>query len=186
MIWACAVLAFGFASTAAANVHEKFSESQYDVHGDEESSLLNLLNTATPIVFEGKKYHAFTSWNVRWNFRRSRAPDGRCRITSVAVHLTSTMQLPRLIGGSLRQRQQFYPYLAALRTHEFGHYQFGKDAADAIDRGIYNLPSVASCRVLAQDANTLGYRVLADYRVRERRYDESTGYGKTQGASLQP
>lgn len=186
IICARAILAFGYASTASADVHEKLSESQYDVHGDDVSSLLSLLNTATPIVFEGKKYHAFTSWNVRWNFRRFREPDGRCRIASVTVDLTSKMQLPTLIGGSLRQRQQFYPYLAALRTHEFGHYQFGKDAADAIDRGIYNLPTASSCRALAEDANSPGYRVLADYRVRERRYDESTGYGKTQGASLQP
>jgi predicted secreted Zn-dependent protease len=174
-------------STAAyADVREKLTQSQYEVRGNDHSSLLSLLNAATPIVFEGKKYHAFTSWNVHWNFRWFAEPDGRCRITSAAIDLTANMRLPNLVGGSTQQRQAFYPYLSALQTHEFGHYQLGKEAADAIDRGIQRLPSAASCRLLERDANTLGYRLLADYQARERQYDQSTGYGKTQGASLQP
>lgn len=165
-------------------VHEKLTQSQYDVHGDERSSLLTLLNAATPIVFEGRKFHAFTSWNVHWNFRWFAEADGRCRVTSANVQLTSDMRLPNLIGGSTQQRQAFYSYLSALRTHEFGHYEFGKDAAAAIDRGIQRLPTASSCRALEQDANALGYRLLAEYQAREREYDQSTGYGKTQGASL--
>jgi predicted secreted Zn-dependent protease len=94
------------------------------------------------------------------------------------------MRLPSLIGGSIQQRQAFYPYLSALRTHESGHYQIGKDAANAIDRGIQGLPIAATCRELEQNANALGDRLLAEYRARERQYDQSTDYGKTQGASL--
>jgi predicted secreted Zn-dependent protease len=170
--------------TAQGEVHEKLTQSQYDVRGDGGSSLLSLLNAATPIVFEGKKYHAFTSWNVRWNFRWFAEPDGRCRVTSTAIELTSNMRLPNLLGGSTQQRQAFYPYVSALRTHEFGHYQIGKDAADAIDRGIQGLPAASSCRELEQNANALGLRLLAEHQARERQYDQSTGYGKTQGASL--
>jgi predicted secreted Zn-dependent protease len=94
------------------------------------------------------------------------------------------MRLPNLIGGSAQQRQAFYPYLSRLRTHELGHYQMGKEAAGAIERGIQQLPAASSCPALEQDANNLGYRLLAEYQGRERQYDQSTGYGKTQGASL--
>jgi predicted secreted Zn-dependent protease len=173
-----------WAVTAQAEVHEKLTQSQYDVRGDDHSSLLSVLNAATPIVFEGKKYHAFTSWSVRWNFRWFAEADGRCRITSAAIDLTSNMRLPNLIGGSTQQRQAFYPYLSALRTHESGHYQLGKDAADAIDRGIQGLQVAVTCRELERNANVLGDRLLAEYRTRERQYDQSTDYGKTQGASL--
>jgi predicted secreted Zn-dependent protease len=175
-----------FASTARADVHEKLTELQYDVYGDDRSTLLELLNAATPVRFEGKKFHAFTSWNVHWSPRWFREPDGRCRITSVTVDLTATMRLPKLINGSTQQRQAFYPYLSALRTHEFGHYQIGKDASTAIDRGIARLDTAPSCSELEKEANALGYRLLAEYQARERQYDQSTGYGKTQGASLSP
>jgi predicted secreted Zn-dependent protease len=173
-----------WAAVAQSEVHEKLTESQYDVHGDDRSSLLSLLNAATPVVFEGKKYHAFTSWNVHWYLRWFAEPDGQCRITSVSIELTSNMRLPNLVGGSAQQRQTFYPYLSALRTHEVGHYQMGKDAADAIDRGVQHLPPSLNCRSLEQSANDLGYSLLAEYRNRERQYDQATGYGKTQGASL--
>jgi predicted secreted Zn-dependent protease len=180
------VLSSLWAASARCEVHEKLSESLYDVYGDDHSSLLSLLNAATPIHFEGKKYHAFTTWNVHWNFRWFREPDGSCRITSATIALTSRMQLPRLIGGSPEQRQQFYPYLSALRTHESGHYQVGKDAAEAINRRIEHLPTASTCHSLEEDADRLGYAVLAEYQAHERQYDQSTGYGKTQGASLNP
>jgi predicted secreted Zn-dependent protease len=177
---------FFWVTSAQSEVSEKLTESPYDAYGDERSTLLSVLDAATPIVFAGRKYHAFTAWNVQWSLRWFAEPDGRCRVTSASVELTSKMQLPRLIGGSAQQRQAFYPYLSALRTHEFGHYQIGKDAAEAIDRGIQRLPPAATCHALEEDANTLGYRLLADYQARDRQYDQSTGYGKTQGASLLP
>jgi predicted secreted Zn-dependent protease len=173
-----------WAAGAQAEVHEKLTESLYDVRGDDHSSLLSLLNAATPILFEGKKYHAFTSWHVQWHLRWFMEPNGRCRITSASIDLTSNVRLPNLVGGSAQQRQIFYPYLSVLRTHEFGHYQMGKDAADAIDRGIQHLPAALNCHSLEQSANDLGYSLLDEYRSRERQYDQTTGYGKTQGASL--
>jgi hypothetical protein len=39
---------------------------------------------------------------------------------------------------------------------------------------------------VALNSQVRGLLLLADYQARERQYDQSTGYGKTQGASLQP
>jgi predicted secreted Zn-dependent protease len=170
--------------TANAEVTETLEYNYYVANADAGRSLLNILNASSPVRHNGQIFHAHTQWNIRWNFRWQESPDGRCRVTSAAIALSGNIDLPRLVGATPAQEGQFSHYLAALRTHELGHYDIGNQAASTIDRKILSLPEMPSCSALESTVNTLGYQTLDEYKTIELRYDTSTGHGKSQGAWL--
>ncbi len=173
------------ASPALAEVREQLATREYAVTADPGAPLLQLLNSATPIRENGKVFHGYTKWYVKWNYRWNEAPDGSCRITRVDTAVEGTFTLPKLVGGSGAQRTRFDTYLAALRTHEEGHYAFARQAGREIDGEIAALPAMRSCKALETEANALGYRILDTYTTREKQYDRDTDHGRTQGAWLE-
>lgn len=172
------------AQTASAEVSESLEYIYYSANADANQSLLSVLNKASPIQVNNRTFHGLTKWYVKWNYRWFEQPDGRCKITSVTTKYTSSIKLPQLAGADSAQEQAFNNYLSALRTHELGHYDIGKQAADVIDNGIASLPEMSSCKELEATANGLGNQVLDEYRAKEKQYDADTGHGKTQGAWL--
>ncbi|MDD1610027.1 MAG: DUF922 domain-containing Zn-dependent protease [Methylococcaceae bacterium] len=171
--------------TSGAAVSESVTYIYYTANAEPSHSLLKILNTATPIRQNGHVFHAYTKWYIKWNFRWFENPDGRCKITSVTTQLTASINLPQLVGDTSTQQNQFDDYLSALRTHELGHYDIGKQAADTIDSKILTLPEMSSCKTLESAANDIGYQTLDEYKEIELQYDASTGHGKTQGAWLE-
>ena len=169
-----------------AVVTEEFIHKPYAVRAQPDESLRQAINAATPIAVDGRRFHGYTRWNVRWTFRWWREASGRCTITDVTTRLRVELQLPNLQRATPRQMAEFDRYLPALSEHEQGHVQFGRDAAHAIDKSIAQLPAEAECSTLERRANALGHSVLREYVEREKLYDQSTGHGATQGAKLKP
>lgn len=169
---------------ARAEVQEEHEQAPYPVHARADQSLREALNAATPITSEGKRYHGYTQWNVRWNFWWQHDASGRCRITRVTTRLHTRVQMPELRTGTAAQEAQFRRYHRALHQHEQGHVQFGRQAAQAIDRGIAALPEAPDCPTLERQANALGYRLLNEQAAQEKAYDRTTGHGATQGAKI--
>ena len=83
-------------------------------------------------------------------------------------------------GASFRS----FRYARALRQHEQGHVQFGRQAAQSIDQGIAALPEAPDCPTLERQANALGHRLLAAQAAQEKAYDRDTRHGATQGAQV--
>ena len=173
------------AATACAAVREEHVERPYTVDAQPEQTLRQALNAATPITADGQRFHGHTRWDVHWTFRWWREPSGACRITEVTTRLRTEVQLPQLRRATPDQRALFDRYLRALSRHEQGHVQFGRDAANAIDQGIAQLPSAADCATLEREANALGHRLLREHAEREKQYDRDTRHGATQGAKLE-
>jgi predicted secreted Zn-dependent protease len=173
------------AKTSSAQVSESLVYTYYTANADTSRSLLSVLNKASPIKINNRTFHGLTKWYVKWNYHWFEQPNGRCKITTVTTKYTSSIQLPELVGANSAQEQTFNNYLTALRTHELGHYDIGKQAADVIDSGIASLPEMSSCKELETAANDLGYQTLDEYKAKEKQYDADTGHGKTQGAWLE-
>lgn len=173
-------------SPSGAVVTEEFIQKPYSVRAHPDESLRQAINAATPIAVDGRRFHGYTRWNVRWTFRWWREASGRCTITEVSTRLRVELQLPDLQRATPRQQAEFDRYLPALSEHEQGHVQFGRDAARAVDQGIAQLPAEAECSTLERRANALGHSVLRDYVEREKLYDQNTGHCATQGAKLKP
>lgn len=171
-------------SAALAAVHEELLAKPYAVHARPDEPLRQAINAATPITVNGQRFHGYTRWNVRWTFRWWREASGRCTITEVTTRLHVELQLPELQRATPSQQAEFDRYLPALKQHEQGHVQFGRDAARAVDEGIAQLPAEAECATLERRANALGQRIVQDHVEREKRYDLDTGHGATQGAKL--
>ena len=167
-----------------ADVDENLEYTYYVANADPSISLLSILNAASPVRKNGRVFHAYTTWNVKWDFRWFEQPDGSCKITGVSSKLTGNIQLPRLFGASSSQKNQFDTYLSALRVHELGHYNIGRKAAEVIDQRILSLPGKPNCKSLATTANDLANQVLSEYTEKGIQYDISTDYGRSQGAWL--
>jgi len=169
---------------ARAEVQESHAREPYPVHARPGQTLREALNAATPITSGGQRFHGYTHWNVRWNFWWQQDTAGRCRITRVSTRLQSRIQMPELATGTAAQTAAFARYHTALYQHELGHVEFGRKAAQAIDRGIAALPPAPDCPTLEQQANALGQRLLAERLAPLGEYDQRTRHGATQGAQL--
>ena len=167
-----------------AAVVEEHAQRPYTVSAQPGDTLRQALNASTPISVDGKRFHGYTRWNVRWTFRWQADASGRCRITEVTTRLRTEVQLPELRSATPKQRAVFDRYLPALSRHEQGHVQFGLDAARAIDLGIAQLPTEPDCAMLERQANALGHRLLREHVEREKAYDRDTRHGASQGAKL--
>ncbi|EJE54683.1 putative secreted Zn-dependent protease [Acidovorax sp. CF316] len=170
---------------ARAAVVQEHVHRPYTVHLQTGQTLRQALQAATPIVVDGRRFHGYTRWHVRWSYRWWREASGRCAITEVTTRLSTEVQLPELHNASPQQQAAFDRYLRALAQHEQGHAQFGRDAAQAIDQGIARLPAAADCATLEREADALGRRLLQEHVEREKQYDRGTGHGATQGARLE-
>ena len=104
-------------------------------------SLLASINEASPIRHNGRTYHGYTKWDVQWRFfwkaYRQREVHDHFRVQTT---LTATIQLPKLKGGTSSQKKMFEDYSAALKRHEWGHYEIGREAAASIDRKLLLFP----------------------------------------------
>jgi predicted secreted Zn-dependent protease len=167
-----------------ADVNESIEYTYYIANADPSQSLLSILNSSTPIRIDGKLFHGYTYWHLKWYFRWSEKPDGSCKVSSVMTELTCNIQLPKLLGATSKQRDQFDKYLSALRAHELGHCQIGNRAAATIDRKILSLPEMSNCNDLGVAGNNIGNQTLREYKEKAKQYDEKTEYGRSQGAWL--
>ena len=167
-----------------ADVKENLKYTYYFAKADPSQSLLSILNSSTPIRIDGKFFHGYTYWHVKWYFRWSEKPGGSCKISSVTTELTCNIQLPKLLGATSEQKAQFEKYLSALRIHELGHCQIGKEAAATIDQKILSLHEMPNCDVLGVAGNDIGNQTLNEYKEKAKQYDAKTEYGRSQGAWL--
>lgn len=76
-----------------AGVNESIEYTYYKASADPSRSLLNILNSSTPIRKDEKFFHGDAYWQVKWNFRWSEKPDGSCKISSVTTELTCNIRL---------------------------------------------------------------------------------------------
>lgn len=179
----CLVLIAGLqACTAAPSLDVQY----YDVQGTTRQALRRSLAERGPIGDDGVRYHAYTRWFVRWNYRLASSAGG-CRVDSLEVSLEATMILPRWSGSKdapASLRRQWERYVAALRLHEEGHYAHGVAVGDEVRRRLAALGGTENCGRLRQRVDAEGEAVLEAYRKREREYDLHTGHGVTQGARI--
>lgn len=180
----CAAFLLAVALATHAEINERLDYTDYPVQGAHRGSLGPALDENSPIHYAGTTYHAYTTWLVSWRYSWRTQPDGNCRIDQVAIDLHSTITLPRLEGGSPQLRERFERYLGALREHELGHHQIGRQAAQAIQQELQAMPPMADCRRLTAAANKLASRTIARFRNEERTYDLISEHGRQQGARL--
>ena len=156
----------------------------YNVKGKTVSDIAKSLYNDSPIIYQGNKYHGYTSWNVKWNFNWYKYPD-YCQITAVKTTVDVKYTLPKLVSYSSLSssvKQKWDKYYTSLINHEEGHKNFGINSAYNIEKSILNMGKRNSCQQLEKDANIIGNNVIKSSIEQEKEYDKITNHGVTQGA----
>ncbi|MEP6897940.1 MAG: DUF922 domain-containing protein [Rhodanobacter sp.] len=157
----------------------------YAVTGNDAQALRRSLNANGPLVADGKRYDAYTRWKLRWHYHWNSDATGACALVSfdsvTDVQMTLPQwQIPERIPQALRR--QWAAYLQALRTHEEGHAQIGRAAADAMDNLMRTFGTRPDCHALDIELQARGKRLLQDFSGKDAEYDLRTQHGMTQGA----
>jgi predicted secreted Zn-dependent protease len=129
-------------------------------------------------------HQGHTSWNMSYTYRSRSAPGGGCGVESVTTKLDLKVKLPRwsqTAGTSSELAGRWDRYLDALRVHENGHLQTGRDLENNFKRAASGIVT-AECGALDAALRTSFDSLLRQANQRDKDYDAQTGHGATQGA----
>lgn len=172
---------------ARAEVRERVTYRHYPVTVGPDESLAAALARATPVRPRWwQRFHGRAAWNVTWTYRQEIDDGGRCGVADAVVEVVTEITLPELVQATEDQRRRIDTYLDALRTHELGHHAIAVEAGRRVHTAIRTAGSWPECASLEAQVGRLTDRVMSDARAAEQRYDADTGYGRTQGAHLEP
>jgi predicted secreted Zn-dependent protease len=169
---------------AVAGTETRVSNVYYMVEGETAEDIWTDVLAKTPVHQNGKRYAAYTKWNVGWQFWWLDNGNS-CEITRVTTGLEVTYTLPRLKQTSSMPDTvvaRWDKYYAALFDHETGHKDLGSRAAIEIENKILNMAPRDSCERLESDANEIGKSMISKYSRIEKDYDRTTNHGLNTGA----
>ena len=127
-----------------------------------------------------------TDWRLSYAYHSRSAP-GRCAVDSLTTKLELKVRMPRWTpgaGASGDLQSRWGRYVAALRTHELGHVQTGRDLESRFRRAAAGL-SAPDCGSLDASLRSTFATLLKQANQRDLDYDAQTRHGATQGAYYQ-
>lgn len=159
---------------------------EYPVVGSTRARLASLIEMLGP-TRGGRRFGAFTDWQVRWAYLRVREGD-RWRASEVTVTATITTTMPRWRATSTVDAalaRAWREYVSALDAHEAGHAALARSAARALDEALRAMPSQPSEGALDASASATARAIVDAHRRQEVDYDRETAHGAHQGCSWQ-
>lgn len=173
----------GISQAWSASPNIRSQVNYYTITGTTASALRQQMNQLGPPGNNGRRFDAYTKWNVAWNYRYGLVSD-RCRITSLTVNTDMTYTMPQ--WQNLKQaprslQQQWQGYYQALQLHEEGHANHGRAATQEIWQRLSHL-NQPTCASMSQIANQTVQTIINRYAQKDIDYDRQTDHGRTQGA----
>lgn len=162
-------------SMAVTEAGGKIEIRYYDVQGRDYESLLAALNARGGA-------HSEAEWTLGYQYEPRRSGPN-CSVGSLTLTLGLVMNLPRWSpppGAQPRLVAQWYRYVKALREHEEGHLEIGREMAHELKRSL--AVTKARCERLEAAVKSQHAVLLARFRARDRAYEFETAHGRTQGA----
>jgi predicted secreted Zn-dependent protease len=177
----------GVTGAARAEVRERVTYRHYPVTVEPDETLSAALARATPVRPRWwQRFHGQAAWNLTWTYRQHIDGGGRCGADDVVVEVVTEITLPELVQATADQRHLFDAYRDALLTHELGHHAIAVQAGQQVLAGIRDAGTWPDCAALDAQVDRLTDLVMSGARASEQRYDADTGFGRTQGARLEP
>jgi predicted secreted Zn-dependent protease len=147
----------------------------YTVSGDTANEIRQSINAN-----RDGDYDAFTSWYLTWQYSND-ACDGSGLIVLVEIaYSLPEWDAPPAADPALVD--EWSTYLDALLCHEYGHAEFGLDAANDVYAALSAIDANGDCAAQQTQAEAAFQSILDDYVAREITYDEETNHGATMGA----
>ena len=187
IIFVCLLFCFETVNANIANT-EPIIYTQYkyyEINTGMASQLLSNLNSASPVKQDGKTFHGYTEYLIKWNFYW-KTTNGKCQISKVSTKVNLTITLPKMVNKNAENKlkliwSKWYP---ALVMHENGHAKLAVKIAREIETSIKRLPAYSNCNDLESLANATGYKLMEKLKRLNKEYDINTNHGETEGAAL--
>lgn len=168
-----------FATSAAIGTLDiQIAVTHYSVQGQDYDSLMSSLRANGP-----KGFHGLASWNIRYDYTTKRRGDA-CQIDTVRTQVNGRILMPRWtdeLSAPQALRRRWNDYYAALKWHEDGHIQHGKELALLVKERLIGL-GVAPCDQMQVMAQKEFDRLYGNLKMRDQEYDARTNHGAIQGA----
>ncbi len=158
----------------------------YPVSGANSTEIWQSIQRRGPLGKDGKRYHAYTKWNINWRYRWVETPE-RCHLTSTSVSVEVEYLLPQLTSSRFDQpdfRKKWNRYYDALFAHEQQHKDFAVAAGREIEDRLKQEDEQSSCKRLQARLEQAAQQVIDQYGAKEREFDRVTDHGVKQGVVL--
>ncbi|NMR25889.1 DUF922 domain-containing Zn-dependent protease [Pseudoalteromonas sp. NEC-BIFX-2020_015] len=155
----------------------------YKVKVSSKEKLLESVNHASPIRENGKVFHGYTRFDIRWRFNWEKTAK-RCRLVRVKTILQLKYTMPELDSDSQQVNTVWAPWYSKLLLHEQGHGELAITFASKIEDALKSMRPQRDCKTLSDDANTVAYKIVEQLNKASAAYDVKTNHGETQGAWL--
>lgn len=152
----------------------------YTVQGRDYDSLAQSLSANGP-----KGFHGLATWKIGFQYTTRKQRDG-CQVDTVTVKVDGEIKMPRWADEKAAPQElqaRWRNFYAALKRHEDGHIQHGRELALMTKEKLLGL-GVVPCEKVQDLANAEFLRLLDNHKARDREYDERTQHGVNQGVQL--
>lgn len=168
--------------TLSAHIETTAIDNRYAIDPVNVEDLPAALNRNTT----NGQYHAYAYWNVSWRYQYDTS-GAQCKLASSTVTLKTELLMPELASDwpvDEETRHIFQQYQRNLLTHEYGHLDFGRTAANEIDQWLKSGQQASNCSELSTRLNQKAQSIIETQGQLDDQYDEDTQHGRTQGAYI--
>ena len=156
----------------------------YEIRGNNEQELRKQMCKNGCAFNDGKKYDSLTTWHLKLDYGYDRATRS-CAADSVKVNVAINFRYPRWVRTDDAPRQlvdKWDTYMKNLVMHENEHRDMAVAAATELSKAVAALPPASSCTELDREVRALSRERIEKLNTDEKRLDETTSHGKTEGA----
>lgn len=167
-------------SGAGGTLDLQIAVKHYAVQGRDYASLAQSLKANGP-----KGFHGLASWKIGFEYTTKKQRDA-CQVNTVRVKVDGEILMPKWAdetAAPLELQQRWTTYYAALKRHEDGHIQHGRELALLVKERLLGLGVVPCDQVQALAAGEF-QRLSGNLKARDQEYDARTQHGATQGAQF--
>jgi predicted secreted Zn-dependent protease len=167
-----------YATSVASGVLDlQIAVTHYAIQGHNYDSLARSLRANGP-----KSFHGLASWNVSYEYTTKRDGDA-CRVATARIKINGEILMPQWADEPSAPRElqrRWSDYYAALKRHEDGHVQHGRELALLVNERLMGL-GVVPCDQMQALAQVEFQRLYGNLKTRDQEYDTRTNHGETQG-----
>jgi predicted secreted Zn-dependent protease len=157
--------------------------STYPIGGATAPALVDAMQAKALRDPSGDAAFALTTWDITWSYAYRERP-GACSIDDLAVRADISVVMPSWeppAEADVDLIADWGRYVDALRRHERGHEENGLGRATDVRDTLLALGARSTCASLEQAADAAGEKIIEAGLEWDRRYDDDTGHGATQG-----
>lgn len=177
---------FSLSPSIFTMIKTKISEEFYPISADGLSRLHWKLKRSLIKDNYGNKMVAKTDWDVDWQVH-TLSNNQICLASEIIVDVTIKYTYPKwsdIAFAPQKDRYLWNKYIDALKKHEEGHAEIGKEAGEKIEKALMSVNSAKTCLELEKALRGKADVIYSEYVNKNSSYDGETSHGANQGAVL--